>query len=120
MRRRMFHWIAFAWWLWARGRNPLNRSSSASRRSWAARSFCMRVSGWSFVAASTTKLLTEGTALSLLRPDYRFHVRVYRTGDSGGGGRSQPRTRITPTIDAGRRGPVSSSVHPGYRERRRV
>jgi D-alanyl-D-alanine carboxypeptidase/D-alanyl-D-alanine-endopeptidase (penicillin-binding protein 4) len=33
-----------------------------------------------FVAASTTKLLTEGTALSLLGPDYRFHTRVFRTG----------------------------------------
>ena len=39
-----------------------------------------------FVAASTTKLLTEGTALALLGPDYRFHTRVYRTGavDRGG------------------------------------
>jgi len=33
-----------------------------------------------FVAASTTKLLTEGTALALLGPDYRFPTRVYRTG----------------------------------------
>ncbi len=33
-----------------------------------------------FVAASTTKLLTEGTALELLGSDYRFHTRVYRTG----------------------------------------
>ena len=33
-----------------------------------------------FVAASTTKLLTEGTALLLLGPDHRFHTRVYRTG----------------------------------------
>src|SRR5271168_5036005 len=33
-----------------------------------------------FVPASTTKLLTEGTALELLGPDYRFHTRVYRTG----------------------------------------
>ena len=33
-----------------------------------------------FVAASTTKLLTEGTALALLGPDYRFHTRVTRTG----------------------------------------
>lgn len=33
-----------------------------------------------FVAASTTKLLTEGTALALLGPDYRFHTRVFRTG----------------------------------------
>jgi len=33
-----------------------------------------------FVPASTTKLLTEGTALELLGPGYRFHTRVYRTG----------------------------------------
>ena len=33
-----------------------------------------------FIAASTTKLLTEGTALSLLGPEYRFHTRVFRTG----------------------------------------
>ena len=33
-----------------------------------------------FVAASTTKLLTEGTALQLLGADYRFRTRVYRTG----------------------------------------
>jgi PBP4 family serine-type D-alanyl-D-alanine carboxypeptidase len=33
-----------------------------------------------FTPASTTKLLTEGTALHLLGPDYRFHTRVYRTG----------------------------------------
>ncbi|HEX4020912.1 MAG TPA: D-alanyl-D-alanine carboxypeptidase/D-alanyl-D-alanine-endopeptidase [Acidobacteriaceae bacterium] len=33
-----------------------------------------------FTPGSTTKLLTEGTALELLGPDYRFHTRVYRTG----------------------------------------
>lgn len=33
-----------------------------------------------FAAASTTKLVTMGTALQLLGPDYRFHTRVYRTG----------------------------------------
>lgn len=33
-----------------------------------------------FVPASTTKLLTEGTLLAKLGPDYRFHTRVYRTG----------------------------------------
>jgi PBP4 family serine-type D-alanyl-D-alanine carboxypeptidase len=33
-----------------------------------------------FVPASTTKLLTEGTALQLLGPEYRFHTRVYRAG----------------------------------------
>lgn len=33
-----------------------------------------------FTPASTTKLLTEGTALELLGADYRFHTRVYHTG----------------------------------------
>ena len=33
-----------------------------------------------FTPGSTTKLLTEGTALSLLGADFRFHTRVYRTG----------------------------------------
>jgi len=39
-----------------------------------------------FLAASTTKLLTEGTTLSVLGPGYRFHTNVYRTGsvDSDG------------------------------------
>ena len=36
-----------------------------------------------FTPASTTKLLTEGTALELLGADYRFHTRVYRTGTIG-------------------------------------
>lgn len=37
-------------------------------------------------AASTTKLLTEGTSLALLGPDFRYTTPVYRTGpvDSGG------------------------------------
>jgi D-alanyl-D-alanine carboxypeptidase/D-alanyl-D-alanine-endopeptidase (penicillin-binding protein 4) len=37
-------------------------------------------------AASTTKLLTEGTTLNLLGPDFRWTTRVYRTGgvDSAG------------------------------------
>jgi D-alanyl-D-alanine carboxypeptidase/D-alanyl-D-alanine-endopeptidase (penicillin-binding protein 4) len=33
-----------------------------------------------FTSGSTTKLVTEGTALALLGPDYRFHTRVYSTG----------------------------------------
>ena len=33
-----------------------------------------------FVPGSTTKLVTEGTALALLGADYRFRTRVYRTG----------------------------------------
>jgi PBP4 family serine-type D-alanyl-D-alanine carboxypeptidase len=34
-----------------------------------------------FVPGSTTKLLTEGTALALLGANYRFHTLVYRTAD---------------------------------------
>src|ERR1700761_6952001 len=34
-----------------------------------------------FTPGSTTKLLTVGTALQLLGPDFRFHTLVYRTGD---------------------------------------
>src|ERR1043165_6137842 len=33
-----------------------------------------------FTPGSTTKLLTEGAALSLLGADYRFHTRVYMRG----------------------------------------
>jgi N-acyl-D-amino-acid deacylase len=33
-----------------------------------------------FVPASTTKILTEGTLLAKLGPDYVFHTRIYRTG----------------------------------------
>jgi PBP4 family serine-type D-alanyl-D-alanine carboxypeptidase len=36
-----------------------------------------------FVPGSTTKLLTMGTALSLLGADYKFHTRVYHTGTLG-------------------------------------
>ena len=39
-----------------------------------------------FVSGSTTKLLTEGTALALLGPDYRFHTRVFRSGEIDSGG----------------------------------
>lgn len=38
-----------------------------------------------FTPASTTKLLTMGTYLSVLGPDYRFHTNVYRTGTLAGG-----------------------------------
>src|SRR5437763_19875 len=33
-----------------------------------------------FAPGSTPKLVTEGTGLELLGPDYRFHTRIYRTG----------------------------------------
>ena len=39
-----------------------------------------------FTPGSTTKLLTEGTALALLGSDYRFHTRVYHTGTIGKNG----------------------------------
>lgn len=38
------------------------------------------------VAASTTKLLTEGTSLQLLGPDFRWTTPVYRTGPVGADG----------------------------------
>lgn len=34
-----------------------------------------------FTAASTTKLVTTGAALQLFGDDYRFHTKVYRTGE---------------------------------------
>jgi PBP4 family serine-type D-alanyl-D-alanine carboxypeptidase len=40
-----------------------------------------------FVPASTTKLLTEGTVLSRLGPDFRFHTKIYRTGPIDAKGR---------------------------------
>ena len=39
-----------------------------------------RNGGTLMVAASTTKLLTEGTSLALLGPDFRWTTPVYRTG----------------------------------------
>src|ERR1700733_10353978 len=33
-----------------------------------------------FVPGSTTKILSVGTALELLGPDFHFHTKVYRTG----------------------------------------
>lgn len=39
-----------------------------------------------FTPGSTTKLLTEGTALALLGAEYRFKTRIYRTGAIGSGG----------------------------------
>lgn len=38
-----------------------------------------------FVPASTTKLVTAGTALGILGPDYRFHTRIYHTGEIASG-----------------------------------
>jgi dihydroorotase/N-acyl-D-amino-acid deacylase len=38
-----------------------------------------------FTPASTTKLLTEGSALEILGAEYRFHTKIYRTGPVTGG-----------------------------------
>jgi PBP4 family serine-type D-alanyl-D-alanine carboxypeptidase len=38
-----------------------------------------------FVPGSTTKILSVGTALELLGPDFRFHTKIYRTGPVQGG-----------------------------------
>jgi D-alanyl-D-alanine carboxypeptidase/D-alanyl-D-alanine-endopeptidase (penicillin-binding protein 4) len=39
-----------------------------------------------FIPGSTTKILTVGTALELLGPDFRFHTRIYRAGEVGADG----------------------------------
>src|SRR5581483_2291798 len=44
-----------------------------------------------FLAASTTKLLTEGTTLAILGPDYRFTTNVYRSGPIDASGTLQGR-----------------------------
>ncbi len=38
-----------------------------------------------FIPGSTTKILSVGTALELLGPEFRFHTKVYRTGSVAGG-----------------------------------
>ncbi len=60
-----------------------------------------------FTPGSTTKLLTEGTALELLGADYRFHTRIYRIGAVASDGTLfsamallRLRTKIIPTTAA--------------------
>jgi PBP4 family serine-type D-alanyl-D-alanine carboxypeptidase len=52
-----------------------------------------------FVPGSTTKLLTEGAVLHALGPDYRFHTRVYRTGDIAADGTLQGQLVVIPSGD---------------------
>src|SRR5450755_874145 len=52
-----------------------------------------------FVAASTTKLVTEGAALHALGADYRFHTRVYRTGPIDANGVVQGQLVVVPSGD---------------------
>ena len=62
-----------------------------------------------FIAASTTKLLTTGTALRLLGADYRFHTKLYRTGEIDRAGTLEGRPH------ARRRGDLNLSgrIQPG-------
>ena len=53
-----------------------------------------------FTPGSTTKLLTEGTALHLLGPDYRFHTFIYRPGDVDGNGKFKGDLVIVARADA--------------------
>lgn len=52
-----------------------------------------------FVAASTTKLVTEGAALHALGADYRFHTRIYRTGPIDADGVVQGQLVVVPSGD---------------------
>jgi PBP4 family serine-type D-alanyl-D-alanine carboxypeptidase len=52
-----------------------------------------------FVAASTTKLVTEGAALHALGTGYRFHTRVYRTGAIDAHGVVQGELVVVPSGD---------------------
>jgi D-alanyl-D-alanine carboxypeptidase/D-alanyl-D-alanine-endopeptidase (penicillin-binding protein 4) len=52
-----------------------------------------------FVAASTTKLVTEGAALHALGTDYRFHTRIYRTGPIDAAGVVQGQLVVVPSGD---------------------
>src|SRR5258705_8949812 len=52
-----------------------------------------------FVPGSTTKLLTEGTALELFGGDYRFHTKIYRTGPIQKSGTLQRDLRLVSSGD---------------------
>jgi len=52
-----------------------------------------------FVAASTTKLVTEGTVLHVLGSDYRFHTRIYRTGAIAADGTLAGQLVVVPSGD---------------------
>lgn len=62
-----------------------------------------------FVAASTTKLLTMGTALRLLGGDHRFRTRLYRTGPIDAGGTLDGDVVLVPSGDLN----LSGRIQPG-------
>lgn len=62
-----------------------------------------------FVAASTTKLLTTGTALRLLGADHRFRTRLYRTGAIDPSGTLNGDVVLVPSGDLN----LSGRIQPG-------
>jgi PBP4 family serine-type D-alanyl-D-alanine carboxypeptidase len=62
-----------------------------------------------FVAASTTKLLTMGTALHLLGADHRFRTRIYRSGTIDAGGTLTGDVILVPSGDLN----LSGRIQPG-------
>jgi D-alanyl-D-alanine carboxypeptidase/D-alanyl-D-alanine-endopeptidase (penicillin-binding protein 4) len=62
-----------------------------------------------FIAASTTKLLTTGTALHLLGADHRFRTRLYRTGPVDASGTLNGDLVLVPSGDLN----LSGRIQPG-------
>jgi dihydroorotase/N-acyl-D-amino-acid deacylase len=71
-------------------------------------------SGKLFTPGSTTKLLTEGTALALLGADYRFHTRVYRTGPIEADGTLKGDLVLVASGDPNLSGRIQSDGTMGY------
>jgi N-acyl-D-amino-acid deacylase len=71
-------------------------------------------SGELFTPGSTTKLLTEGTALALLGADYRFHTRVYRTGPVDADGTLKGDLVLVASGDPNLSGRIQSDGTMGY------
>jgi PBP4 family serine-type D-alanyl-D-alanine carboxypeptidase len=62
-----------------------------------------------FVPGSTTKLITMGSALQILGADYRFHTRVYRTGEVDRDGTLHGNLVLAASGDAN----LSGRIRPG-------
>jgi dihydroorotase/N-acyl-D-amino-acid deacylase len=71
-------------------------------------------SGKLFTPGSTTKLLTEGTALALLGADYHFHTRVYRTGPVDAAGTLTGDLVLVASGDPNLSGRIQSDGTMGY------
>lgn len=67
-----------------------------------------------FIAASTTKLLTTGTALRLLGADHRFHTRLYRTGAVDASGTLNGDVVLVPSGDLNLSGRIQAGDTLGF------